>query len=221
MTSERLLDLYFWDHLTENEQQRILTYSNVSKLKKGTVYYGYSDEILNKFVLLKGKIRVFVISPEGREITLVYLKPGDYNASCISYLIHRTEFDVVIECEENCELLGVPATILTELMDNNLQFRCDIYMLYAKRASFIMTALSTTLTTRVDYRLAKYLLHEMKKNNSNTITISNTEIARKINSVREVVSRTLRRFKEEDVVKLDKGKIVLLDIHALQTLSIA
>lgn len=211
MAKENTLQLFqqyypFWDNLTDQEKDIFCSYSAVKTFKKG--------ESINRaeqcagFVLIKsGQMRIYILSEEGREVTLYRLGTGSicvFTAKCV---LDAISFDVLIEAEENIELLVLNAAMFHAVTEKNIYVKCFGYQLATQRLSDAMWTLQQILFMRADKRLAILLCDEMDKNGTMEIKLTHEQIAKYMGSAREVVSRLLKYFVDEEIVELARGVV--------------
>ena len=100
-----------WDKLTAQQQQRIADVAEFRKVKKGTHIHDSSAECLGLVMVRSGQLRAYILSDEGREITIHRLFEMDiclFSASCV---MPNIQFDIVIEAEKDSELWIIPACL--------------------------------------------------------------------------------------------------------------
>lgn len=204
----------FWDNLTDQEKDIFCSYSAVKTFKKG--------ESINRaeqcagFVLIKsGQMRIYILSEEGREVTLYRLGAGSicvFTAKCV---LDAISFDVLIEAEENIELLVLNAAMFHAVAEKNIYVKCFGYQLATQRLSDAMWTLQQILFMRADKRLAILLCDEMDKNGTMEIKLTHEQIAKYMGSAREVVSRLLKYFVDEEIVELARGVVKVINKEKL------
>lgn len=219
MAKENTLQLFqqyypFWDNLTDQEKDIFCSYSAVKTFKKG--------ESINRaeqcagFVLIKsGQMRIYILSEEGREVTLYRLGAGSicvFTAKCV---LDAISFDVLIEAEENIELLVLNAAMFHAVAEKNIYVKCFGYQLATQRLSDAMWTLQQILFMRADKRLAILLCDEMDKNGTMEIKLTHEQIAKYMGSAREVVSRLLKYFVDEEIVELARGVVKVINKEKL------
>ena len=182
----------------------------------GSVIHARDHECLGLIRICRGKVRTYLISPEGREITLYRMKSGELDVLSASCVVNQITFDTQMIAETDVKLLVLPATYLSELKEKNLQVRCFIFEQLSGRFSDVMWTMQQTLFSRLDSRIASYLVEEMEGANSTTLSLTHENIAREINSTREVVTRMLKRFAQENIIKSHRGSIEILDPDRLR-----
>ena len=182
----------------------------------GEILCGSAERCLGMIHLLKGRIRVYILSEDGREITLFRINPGDNCVISASCVISQLKFDTIMEVEKPSGLLIVNAGTFQSLADKNLHVNCFMYQLATERFSQVMWVMQEVLFLRFDQRLAKFLLSEYERTGNKEIKMTQEEIAKHVNSAREVVARMLSRFSSDHLVEIRRGKVVLRDVDGLQ-----
>lgn len=215
--TEQLHALPFWNDLTREEQLAAEGSIYVRTCEAGSLIHAGDQECLGLIFVCSGRIRTYLFSPEGREITLYRLKKGDTDVLSASCVVNQITFDTQMVAETNCRLLVLPAHLLSQLRDNNLRIRSFIYEQLTERFSDVMWTMQQMLFLRLDERLAGYLISE--SDGADSIKATHEQIAQAINSTREVVTRMLKTFKSEKLVALNRGEIVILNREGLEALA--
>ncbi len=211
--------LFFWDKLSPQEAQTLTSSLRAMRASKGQLLQNGDGSCLGLLLIQEGVLRVYITSPEGREITLYRLPPGSlciFTASCILKDVH---FDVAVEAESDCLLLQISAPAISSVSDSNLHAQLFSYQIASERFSDILWALQQILFTSFDRRLAHFLLTESRLSGDGAIHMTHEQIARYLGSAREVVSRMLKYFSNEGYVQLFRGQISITDRTSLAALA--
>ena len=192
--------------------------SFVRRYEKGTVIHSSDNECLGMLFVLSGEIRTYLLSEEGREVTLFRLYPGELCVLSASCVISQITFDTQLSAGSDTAILVVPANIVDVLAAQNIHLRCFLYELATKRFSDVMWAMQQILFKGLDRRLAEFLLAEASRTGSDTIRMTHAQIAQHISSAREAVARMLKSFSEDGLVELKRGAITLRDTDGLHRL---
>ena len=171
---------------------------------------------LGMILVLEGEARAYILSEEGREITLFRLHAGEPCVLSASCVISRLTFDTHIVAETGCTVLVIGPDAFSSLTDRNIYVRCFMYELATEHFSAVMASMQQILFMRYDRRLAMFLLEEHERTNSCEIRMTHERIAQNTSSAREVVARTLKRFSTQGLVELRRGSIMLKDIGGLK-----
>ena len=216
--TNHLNDLPFWLSLTEQEKETIRRSAFVRHYEKGAFVHSSDNECLGMLVVLSGEIRTYLLSDEGREVTLFRLYPGELCVLSASCVISQITFDTQMTAGPDTEVLIIPANIIAALKEKNLHVRCFLYELTTKRFSDVMWAMQQILFKGLNRRLAEFLLAEAERTGSDTIRMTHEQIAQHISSAREAVARMLKNFSEDGLVELKRGAITLRDTDGLNRL---
>ncbi len=209
--------LPFWDKLSDSEERILIDGSMRKSFEKGMML-SYSDErCKGVMILLFGQIRAYIISDEGREITLYRLHKGDVCVLSASCLMDSIAFDVLIEAIEKTEVILIPSQVLHKVMEKNPYVELYLQKQANKRFSDVMWTMQQILFMGADKRVAIFLWDEMIKTNQTTLFYTHDEIARYIGSAREVVTRVLKYFAKESIVKLSRCKIEIISKEKLKS----
>ena len=208
-----------WDKLT-NEQKKKLSESAVERqFPRGAVIHEGGMGCTGLLVIQSGQLRAFITSADGREITLYRLLERDiclFSASC---MIRSIQFDISIEAETDCRLWIIPADAYHRLMEQAVPLSGYTNELMAARFSEVMWLMEQILWGSMDQRIATYLLEQSDLQNSDRLTVTHEQIARDLGTAREVVTRMLRYFKNEGMVRISRGSVEITDKNKLSAIA--
>ena len=207
-----------WDKLTEDQRQRITAASEFRKVNKGTVLHNGSLDCLGLLLIRSGQLRAYILSDEGREITIYRLFERDiclFSASCV---MPDIQFDIVIESEKDTELWIIPACLYKELMQESLAVSNYSNQLMSAHFSDLMWLVEQIMWKSFDRRLAAFLLEESQLEDTDSLKITHEKIANHMGTAREVVTRMLRYFQNEGMVRLTRGTVDITDRKRLKQL---
>ena len=210
--------LPFWKLLTDSEKELVQQNAVIRLYKKGTPVYSSERECLGMLFVMQGEMRTYLLSEEGREVTLFRIYPNDLCVLSASCVISQISFDTQMSAQKDTEALIIPPNIVLFLKEKNLSVRCFLYELATKRFSDVMWAMQQILFKRLDQRLALFLMQESQRLGTDTIHMTHEQIAQQISSAREAVARMLKQFSEDGLVELKRGAIRLLDQKELKAL---
>ena len=209
--------LPFWDKLTEEQQQRIVGVVEFRKVKKGTHIHDSSAECLGLVAVRSGQLRAYILSEDGREITISRLLEYDVSLLSASCVMPDMQFNVMIEAEKDTEFWSIPACLFKNLMDESLAVSGYSRSLLSGNFSELMWLMEQIMFKSFDKRLAGFLLEEAQLEDSDTLYITHEKIASHLGTAREVVTRMLRYFQSEGMVKLTRGAIAITDVKKLES----
>ena len=207
-----------WDKMTPDQQQRLAAVSEFQKVKSGTVLHDGSPDCLGMLLVRSGQLRAYLLSEEGREITICRFFEMDiclFSASCV---MPNLQYDIFIEAEKDCELWVIPACLYQNLMDESLAIANYSHSLITNHFSDVMWLMEQIMWKSFDKRLAAFLLEEAALEGTNSLKITHEKIANHMGTAREVVTRMLRYFQGEGLVKLTRGTVEITNPKGLQKL---
>ena len=210
--------LPFWDKLNREQQERLSGIIEYRTVKKGTRIHDSSAECLGLVAVRSGQLRAYILSEDGREITISRLFEYDVSLLSASCVMPDMQFNVMIEAEKDTQFWSIPACFFKNLVDESLVVSNYSRSLLSSNFSELMWLMEQIMWKSFDQRLAAFLLEETAIEGDDTLKITHEKIAAHMGTAREVVTRMLRYFQNEGMVKLERGGIHLLDREKLQTL---
>ena len=207
--------LPFWNLLTDKEKE-ILKYNTIERTyTKGSTVFDNSSSCLGLLNVISGQVRAYLVSDEGKEVTIFKLEDNDLCVLSASCIIKQITFDTQLVANEDTKVLIVPSNIIEDLAYMNIELRCYLYEKALARFSDVMWNMQELLFKGLDSRVANYLINQYERTDSTIIKVTHEEIANDINSAREAVTRILKLFVQDGLIKLQKGSIELVDVDAL------
>ena len=216
-----LLEEYipFWRELAQRQQEKLKRASALETAQKGVILHNGEEDCTGVLIFIKGRARGYILSEEGREITLYRLFPRDFCLFSASCMLRGIEFEISVLTEEETEFLHIPAEIYRSVMQESAAASNYTNEVMSARFSDVMWLLNQVLYKKMDSRLAAFLLEESDLGEGNSLQITHEEIARHLGSAREVITRMLKYFQNEGLVKLTRGSVELLDQEALRQIA--
>lgn len=208
----------FWKELLPEEKEMVKENARVETYGKGVVINRTTEECKGLMAVRAGQLRTYILSEEGREVTLFRVQEGEICVLSASCLMDSIIFDVLIEAMEPTEVIIIPSSVLHQIKDKNPYVELYLYKTATEKFSDVMWTMQQILFLRIDQRVAAFLWDEMQRQKSMTITVTHDEIARYIGSAREVVTKVLKYLAQEKVVELKRGKIEIVNKEKLKRL---
>ena len=208
-----------WKKLTPMQQERILNSLTERKVSKGTVIHNGNMDCTGLLLVKSGQLRAYILSDEGREITIYRLFERDmclFSASCI---MRSIQFEVTIEAEKDTELWVIAAETYQGIMEESAPVSNYTNELMSSRFSDVMWLMEQIMWKSLDKRVAAFLLEEASIEGANRLKITHETIANHLGSHREVITRMLRYFQNEGMVKLSRGTIEITNTEKLRLLN--
>lgn len=209
----------FWSKISEDQRLALQEAAKKRHYEKGEAIHRGSEDCIGLLLIISGQVRVYIMSDEGKELTLYRLLPRDmclFSASCI---IPSIQFDVMITAEQDSDVILIPSPVYKGIMESSAAVANYTNDLMASHFSDVMWLMDQILSKKLDSRLAAFLIEESDLAGETVLSITHEQIAGHLGSIREVITRMLKYFQSEGLVELGRGKIVLSDIKELQTLA--
>lgn len=209
----------FWDKL--NHSEIAILEDNIAAVtyNKGFNLHSSDSECLGVLLIKSGGLRVYILSEDGREVTLYRLSPGDVCILSASCILNNITFDVHIDAEVDTDAYLINIGAFSKISSQNVYVQNFAYKKTIERFSDVMWAMEQILFMSFDKRLAIFLLDEMAKTNSADLLITQEQIAKYIGSAREVVSRMLKIFQSEGILEQSRGSIHIINREKLRKLT--
>lgn len=208
----------FWPHLSSADAQLLANNIGNVHYAKGETVYSAQNDCIGVLLIKSGELRAYILSEDGRDITLYRLNQGDVCILSASCLLKNITFDVHIDAEVDTEVLLVNSFVFSDLQERNIYVENYSLKIAVDKFSQVMWAMEQILFMKFDRRLATFLLDEAAKNNSDDIKLTHEQIARYMGSAREVVSRMMKHFEKSGYISLYRGGATLLDKERLRRL---
>ena len=214
-----MLELYFsqnfpfWNKLSQKEKDLLINNREILKYNKNEIIHD-STECTGVLLVIKGQLRVYILSEEGKEITLYRLNENEVCILSASCILKNITFSIYVDAVTDVEILKISASALKEVKNKNIAVEAFTTDIINKSFSETMWAMEQILFMSFDKRLARYLFEQ----NSDTIKLTHEDIAKDVNSAREVVSRMLKYFQNEGIISLSRGSITILDRDKLKNI---
>lgn len=211
-TQSRLLQLYpMLCELPAIERDPLLASASAIQVSKGTVVFDENQPCQGFPLLLSGGIRVIKTAPNGRELQLYRVLPGE---SCIltsSCLLGHTRYLARGVSEDALEMVLLTAGSFQTLLGKHDAFRNYVFLLFSERLTDLMQLVSAVAFQKLDQRLARLMI-----NKTSPMHTTHQALADELGSAREIVSRLLKGFAEQGWVKLSREHIEITDMASLR-----
>jgi CRP/FNR family transcriptional regulator len=209
-----LVDLYpVLGRLSPDLAQRALAQAQTVTVPAGTVLFDERQPCQGFPFVLSGGIRVVKPAANGRELPLYRVMPGE---SCIitsSCLLGHADYNARGVTEGETALVLLPRPLFDEML-GQAPFRDFVFQLFSERIADLMQLVEEVAFRKLDQRLAGLLLGKGR-----LIHATHQQLADELGSVREMVSRLLKTFAEQGLVRLSREQVEILDPAGLRQLA--
>ena len=208
----------FWDVCSEKDKDDICQNSRALSYPRGTQIHN-GEDCSGVILVRTGCLRVYMMSEQGKDITLYRLYPGDLCMLSASCVLQAITFDVFVDAEEDSECYVISGSAFSMVSERNAQIKIFSLQTALSRFSDVMWVMQQILFMSMVKRLAIFLLDETARTGGDTVFLTHEQIAKYMGSAREVVSRMLKYFSGEGIVSLSRKGVKIIDKQRLRALT--
>ncbi len=161
-------------------------------------------------LLISGAIKIIREDRIEGELLLYFLERGDTCAMTLACCMGETKSEVRAEAETDGVVAMIPVEKMEEWLGKYKSWRHFVFISYNKRLSEMLSAIDNLAFMKLDQRLLHYLREKSKVNQSTVISNTHQEIAYELNTSRVVISRLLKAFENDGIIKLNRNTIEIL-----------
>ncbi len=186
----------------------------LKKIEKGELLF-HEGAVCSYVPFLKdGKLKVFLLTENGREVLLYSLLPNQMCVLAMLCAYSKEDYPAYSCAEEDSLLVPIPTDVALDWFDRESWWRHLFMRVLSEKVLSVMSLLNGMLSRNVESRLIDYLISHSR--NGFIINKRHEDIAREIGSVRVVVSRTLKRLEQDGLVELGKQSVIIRNLEALK-----
>ena len=186
-------------------------------LKQGEILFQQGDEGDALFVIVSGTIEFSILSSTGRKLSLDIMHPGAIFGE-IALFDPGPRTATAMACEPT-QVRRVRNPDVLDQLRQHPDLAADMIRLAGQRMRWMNNQLNEQVFLPISSRLARKLLHLTAETQSNTLGLSQTELAEFVGATREAVSKTISAWKRTGVIGATRGGLEILDRTALQRLA--
>jgi CRP/FNR family transcriptional regulator len=205
--------------LDDGEIDAVSNIARIKKIRKGEIIFIEGDPADGFFILLTGKVRVYKASPEGKEYTIHQIMPGQIFAEAA--IFKGTHFPANCAALEDSMVAFFPKDAFVQLIKNSPQISLKIIGSMSAFLREFNQKVEELSLKEISARLASFILTESERKKSSVIDLdmSKAELARRLGTIGETLSRNLKKLKELGAVDVNGKKISILDRDRLISIS--
>ena len=208
----------FWQELSDEDKELLCQNTDTVCFEKEQAVHN-NVGCTGFFIVKSGRLRLYILSEEGKEITLYRLSPGDVCMLAASCVLQSITFDVYIDAELPSECYMISSSAFGEISNRYPSVKIYALEKAVERFSDVMWVMQQVVFMSMDKRLAIFLLDEISASGDNRIKITQEQIARHMGTAREVISRLLRHMAADSILEVTRGGINILDKNKLRSIA--
>jgi CRP/FNR family transcriptional regulator len=200
-------------------RRRVLAEATPLAAPAGAALFRPGDSCALFLVLLRGVVRVQLVTEAGHEIVLYRVEPGESCVLTTSCLLGQESYAAEGIAETDIEGLGVSPALFDRLIAESEPFRRFVFAGFGRRMADLMALVNEVAFRRMDARLAGWLL-QRREAGAEAVVATHQAIAAELGTAREVVSRRLKELERQGLVSLARGRIAMLEPMGLKHLAL-
>ncbi len=208
----------FWDNLDSKDRDYLCENSSVMHFEKEQPVHN-NMECSGLFIVKTGKLRLYMLSEEGKEITLYRLSPGEICMLSASCVLQSISFDVYVDAEVPSDCYVINGIAFNSVSERVVEVKNYALETAVERFSDVMWIMQQIVFMSMDKRLAIFLLDEVTENRTDTVVMTHEQIARHLGTAREVVTRLLKHFASDDVIEVTRKGIKIINKKKLRDIA--
>ncbi len=208
-------NIYF-DHLPEGELKRLAEYTSLHEFERGETLFFEGDECAGLHILHTGCVKIYRVSPQGRQYIVRLLQEGDtFNEVAV---FDNGGNPVNAEAIEPSRVWVVEAACVREMVRASPEFAQKVINNLGQNLRMLVRAASEMAFYQVTHRLAR-LISQLSTEESNPDGISRLtqeQLAARLGTVREVVARSLRELERSGAIRTENRRITIANLSLLE-----
>jgi CRP/FNR family transcriptional regulator len=213
--ADRALQRYpMLKELPERERESAFRVASLTRVPAGATLFDEGDPCRGFVLLLSGTVRVSKIAPNGRELHLYDVAPGDSCILTCACLLGQSTYNAHAAAREEIEMIILPAPAFRDLCGRLEPFRDQVFARFSERMTEMMELVAAVAFQKLDQRLASSLIAR-----PNPIRMTHQALADELGSIREIVSRLLKNFADQGWIRLGREQIEVIDAASLSQLA--
>lgn len=205
----------FWNSLTEKQKKDIQEHTIENFCPRKTMLHFGGGECAGVQIIRKGQVRVFITSPGGGDITLFRLVDGDVSILSAACMLNGMDVELDMEMETDCIICTIPKSVYKAVYDESGAVKEYTLEMISEKFSDIMWLFNEFVFSNVASRIAGALMEHRALSGGEMLNITHETLAKDAGTAREVVTRVLKQFQKDGLVKLTRGKVEILDAAGL------
>ena len=211
-----LTTMELFQDLSEEDQEELDRITTMTTVKKGKIFYRPEDTGEVIFILKKGTVQLYRISPEGKKLVIYTLGDGTLfgEMSLLGQRMHNTFAEAITDCT----ICVMSRNDLERLVLNRPQVALRILEITGNRLRETEEQLEALAFKSIPSRLAALLLR-LAGDGDEVAGLTHQDLAEMIGTYRETTTQTLNDMKARGIVEIGRRRITILDKDALKQIA--
>lgn len=211
---------YFFGSLKDSQLQKIAEVSGFKRYKKGGFVFYEGDKADNFYLLAEGVIRIYKLSPKGKEQTLTYISEGEPFGEAAVFM--NKSFPANAESETDCAVIAIKRNDFLNIIKNNPDISLKLLGLLSERLKTFSNLVESLSLKEIPERLCRYLsdLYKKQKTLKLKLPVNKTRLALTLGTTGETLSRALGKLSDQKIIRVDNKFVTILNLSDLNKLSL-
>jgi CRP-like cAMP-binding protein len=210
--------------LKQNELELALQIARLRRLERQDFFFHQDTDATTFYVIIEGRVRLSQLTPEGHQVILRFLGPGDGMGIIVA--LSNTTYPVSAEAVTDCSALSWNRTSIVELMEQLPRLAVNAMLLVTERFHDLQNRYRELATERVERRVARALLRLTRQAGQRSskgilldIPLTRQDLAEMTGTTLFTVSRTCSKWENDGLIETGRGKFIILRPHDLVTIA--
>ena len=209
--------------LNDDLLEEVLSSCSGKRVPKGEIIFNEGESAPFIFIVGSGKVKIFKLSPEGKEQILLIANPGDTFAEAALFIDHK--YPASAQALENCELIAINCQKFVGILERNTQIALNLIIRLSTLLHRLSKLVEDLSLSDITTRLAHYFLEMIKESNHGrekrilTLTEKKSILASQLGTIPETLSRSLAKMAKDNIIAVDGATIKILDMDKLRKIA--
>ena len=199
------INIELFEELSQDQNNRLYEISSIKNYSKGNIIFYEDDKPEKLHLLLDGIIKVYKVDPKGNEVVMHFFQAQTLIAETAH--MQRISYPATAICETDSQLLEIDYELFENEFLRNPDISFKIIESLSKKVKALQNVITTNLTMDTFSKVCKFIY----ENQNHIDELSHRKIAAILNITPETLSRNIATLKKEELVSVEKRKIIVLD----------
>jgi len=208
MASKKLTSIFFSDNLSKQSEAELEKHSQLHSFNKGEAIVHKGQKVGGAYLVKSGVLRIYTLDFNGNEKPIYTLNAGEICIFSINCIFKQIVYPAWVTVDtEIAQVLSIPTKVFRLLYENEPSVRDYVLDSLSERIFDLMSSIEQTSIYDISHRINSFLVRSCP--NDQTLNISHQEIAARLGTAREVVSRHLKQLENNGYIQLSRMKITI------------
>lgn len=219
-----LRDVPLFSELSIIDFRQIMALSKLVKVNKNGYIFHEGDEFKGFYIVIKGSVKIFRLSKEGKEFILHFITPPNVFGDVP--LFAGGDCPAEVQALEDSTLLFIPKNEFLSLLENNHKLSFKVMSGFASRLKSLSVKAAELSLSEVINRLADYLVEQLEKSGTVNLSepylklsVSTAALASYLGTISETISRAMKKLKDNNIIRIHGKTIFVKNLSKLKELA--